>query len=281
MPNRFALKQRTPWLIAGGTVLAVVAVALVVWMWAGDEVTIGVEGRYEVTLPEQQLVAVPYTHGDPLAVRIASAVAVEDGGTRYDIRYMAYGPGDHNLSEYLVAGAGAPATELPEMVVTVDALLEDDYSGKLFETAQTPIDLNSNYRMAMTLLWVVWGLMLIPLALYGRKRHAQVITVPPPPSTAERLRHLLQLAEQGSLNVEQQADLEKLLLVYWAERLNVSAERLTDMLEQLRQHPTAGPQVLDVERWLHGRQNGFNGKVAQELLNQLGWQSSGSQGVPA
>ena len=103
----------------------------------------------------------------------------------------------------------------------------------------------------------------------------------------ERLQELLQLAQREPLAVEQQADLEKLLMAFWAERLDVHTDRLADTLEQLRQHPTAAAQVRLVEKWLHGRapvaqENGApaNGKVAGELLHELGWTANG-QGARA
>lgn len=275
MPSSPLTYKQKLWL-GGGSLLLLVA-ALWLWWGSGNEVTIGVEGKYEATLPSEQLTAVPYTHGDALAVRIASATPVENG-IRYDIRYMAYGPGEHDLRQFLLTSAGQPALDLPEMTVTVDPLLADDYSGELFATPETPINLHSYYRLAMGLLWALWGLLLLPLAMYGRKRRERVVKLPPPPSIPERLRHLLELAEHEALTAEQQADLEKLLMTFWAERLGVSADRLEDTLEQLRQHPSAGPQVQSVERWLHGRETPANGTVARELLRELGWQADNGRG---
>ncbi|MFT5523384.1 MAG: hypothetical protein ACI9HK_001330 [Pirellulaceae bacterium] len=257
--------------VAAAVVACVVAFVASWWLLPSElAVTIGVEGRHLVTLLDEQLEAVPYTHGDALAVRIASAAPIE-GGFRYDIRYMAYGPGEHDLNEYLIDRDGRQLSGQPDMTVVVDPLLAEDYSGILFETAARPIDLHSNYRLAMASMWAAWGLLLIPLALYGRRTRGTKVKETPPRSVPDRLRQLLETAECESLCVEQQADLETLLLLFWAERLKVSSRRLAETLAELRKHPAAGAQLSAVERWLHGRQGAVNGSVARELLVELGW----------
>jgi hypothetical protein len=268
-PTRLLKRKRLlTTLVVAGVVLTFVAR----WFLISDEadITIGVEGRRSVTLPDEQLEAVPYTHGDALAVRIVSVAPVEQG-FRYDIRYMAYGPGEHNLCEYLVSQRGMPLTSRSGMTVVVEALLAEEESGVLFETAATPIDLQSRYRVAMTLLWGLWAMLLIPLALYGRKARGKVVKESPPPSVPDRLRQLLETAEHQALCVEQQADLETLLLLFWAERLQVSSRRLVDTLSQLRKHPAASAQLSAVETWLHGRPASEHGSVAAGLLVELGW----------
>ncbi len=81
---------------------AVLVIALSLWLWPRDpEVTIGVEGKYETTLQGKLLLAVPCSHEVAMAVRIAS-VEPSGKGFRFDIRYMAYAPGDHDLGDYLI-----------------------------------------------------------------------------------------------------------------------------------------------------------------------------------
>ena len=251
--------------------LAAVLVAAALWWYSQRPapVTIGVEGRYTLVAASPNLTAVPYTHGDALAVRIAGSQRIGDQ-TRYDLRYMAFGPGEQDLARYLLDAHGKPI-ELPGLIVSVDALLPDDYSGILYDTPATPINLHSRYRLLMGMLWGLWGLSLIPLALMGRKHRVKRVQAAPPPSIAERLRQLLQTAEHQGLSVEEQADLEKLLLAYWAERLKIPAQRLADTLEELRHHPEAAGQVQSVERWLHGKQTPVNGEIARQLLGELGW----------
>jgi hypothetical protein len=238
-------------------------------MWPRNQITIGVEGRQVVTIPGPRLSAIPYTHGDALAVRIAEVNSVK-GGFQYDLRYMAYGPGRHDLREYLLDERRQPASGLPEMPVSVAALLPKDESGKLLETPPTPIDLRTTYRWGIGLMWCLWGLLLVPLFFYGRPPRSRIV-VSPPPTISERLRSLLEHAARSELTVEQQTDLEKLLLAYWVERLQLPNDRLIETLDELRKHPTAGEHVRRVEKWLHGRDAHGNGKIARELLSSLEW----------
>ena len=202
-------------------------------------------------------------------MRIAKVEPLSDG-FRYDLRYMAYGPGRHDLREYLLDERQQPVSGLPEMPVSVAALLPKDESGKLLETPPAPIDLRTNYRWGMGLLWCLWGLLLLPLLFYGRKPRSRVV-VPPPPTIPERLRTLLERAAHCELTVEQQTDVEKLLLAFWADRLHLPQERLAETLDELRKHPAAGAQVSRVEQWLHSRGAHGHGSVARELLASLGW----------
>lgn len=254
-------------LIAAGLALLLLVVSM--FLWPRNRITIGVEGRQFVTIPGPRLSAIPYTHGDALAVRIANIEPIQNG-FRYDLRYMAYGPGRHDLREYLLNDRQQPASGLPEMPVTVAALLPKDESGKLLETPPTPIDLHTNYRWGMGLLWCLWGMLLLPLFFYGRKPRSRVV-MSPPPTIPERLRSLLEYAAHSELTVEQQTDIEKLLLAFWAERLQLPKERLIETLDELRKHPTAGEHVSRVEKWLHSRDARGNGSVARELLASLHW----------
>lgn len=253
-------------LIAAG--LALLLFGIRFWFWSGDRITIGVEGRQVVTIPGPQVTAIPYTHGDALAVRIAGVEPIK-GGYRYDLRYMAYGPGRQDLREFLLDERQQPASRLPEMPVSVAALLPKDESGQLLETPPTPIDLRTNYRWGMGLLWCLWGLLLLPLFFYGRKPRSRVVVLPPP-TVPERLRALLEHAAHCELTVEQQTDVEKLLLAFWADKLQLPKERLIETLDELRKYPAAGDHVSRVEKWLHSRDARSNGSVARELLASLG-----------
>ncbi len=252
-------RHATGMLIVAGLALCLLLIG--VFLWPRNRITIGVEGQQAVTIAGSRLSAIPYTHGDALAVRIAKLEPIS-GGFRYDLRYMAYGPGRHDLREYLLDEQLQPASGLPEMPVTVAALLPKDDSGKLLETPPTPIDLHTNYRWGM-------GLLLLPLFFYGRKPRSRVV-VSSPPTIPERLRTLLEHAAHSDLTVEQQTDIEKLLLAFWAERLQLPKERLIETLDELRKHPTAGEHVSRVEKWLHSRDARSHGSVARELLASLG-----------
>jgi len=258
--------------------LAVLALGIGVTLWWSrtPEVTIGVEGRRTVEIAGPQLTAAPFTPGDALAVRIAEAHPVA-GGFEYDLRYMGFGPGDHDIASALRRPDGSSPPSLPELKVRLEPLIPEDYSGELYATPPSPIDLHSNYRRWMAAAWGLWVALLVPLAWYGHKRRRAAPKPVPPPSIVERLRSLLEQATREQRSPEQEADVEQLLLAFWSERLRLSEESLGDALEQLRRHPQAGAQWSKVERWLHSPRYAGNGAVfpgasgdtARDLLADL------------
>jgi hypothetical protein len=231
-------------------------------------VTIGVEGQRTIEIAGPKMVAAPFTPGDALSVRIANLEPIKDG-YRYDIRYMAFGPGEHNIGESLVGPGGNPPPPQPQFVVSVAALIPEKYSGELFATRNSTIDLHTNYTLLMTLAWSSWAALLIPLIWYGRDWSRRTGAAPPEPSVTERLRSLLQQAAKSDLTPQQQADLEQLLLAFWSQRLKLSQQRLTSTIEQLRRHPQAGPQWNSVERWFHARATLVSSVAAKQLLQDL------------
>jgi hypothetical protein len=121
----------------------------------------------------------------------------------------------------------------------------------------------------MRLLWVAWGLSLVPLLVAGHRRRKQRVVAPPPPTIEVRLRELLERAAHEKLSIAEQVDLERLLAAYWTERLRVSGESWGDVLDQVRRDPQAEKQLARVERWLHARSTPVNGEVARELLSDF------------
>jgi hypothetical protein len=263
-----SLQRRTWNRIAVAATVAVLLIVGVIWWNRPPRLTIGVEGRQTIVIRGPQLHAAPFTPGDALSVRIAEAVPVSNG-FRYDVRFMAFGPGKYDLREYLLLPGNVRPENLPEVTILVDSILPKDHKGELFATDVSPIDLHSNYSIVMGLLWSLWGLLLIPILFYGRPPRVHAAPAPYNPTTAERLQLLLERAEHDSLSPEQQADLERLLMAFWSHRLNLSAERLPELIPHLRQHPAAGRQMALVEAWLHSQHAPSNGVTARELLNDL------------
>jgi hypothetical protein len=261
---------RTVSLCAAIVMLALVVAAVIVAVrWPrGREVTIGVEGQRIIEIPGPPLVAAPFTPGDALSVRIASMEATVSG-FRYDIRYMAFGPGEHNIGPSLVGPDAKSPEPRPEFAVSIAALLPEKYSGELYATKHSSIDLRTNYTLLMTLAWGLWAALLVPLIWYGRDWRSRKIAAAPPPSITARLRTLLEQAAAADLTPEQQADLEQLLLAFWSQRLQLSQQRLSETIRQLRRHPQAGPQWNSVERWFHSRSTPASGPAARQLLQDL------------
>ena len=78
-------------------VAIVVLFGLLATQWQRTSaVTVGVEGQRTIEIAGPKLIAAPFTPGDALSVRIASVEPTPDG-FRYDLRYMAFGQGEHDI----------------------------------------------------------------------------------------------------------------------------------------------------------------------------------------
>src|SRR6185295_5841021 len=102
---------------------------------------------------------------------------------------------------------------------------------------------------------------------FGRRRRGVPVpvVVAPPPSFAERLRPLVEQAATGKLSVEGQANLERLLMGYWRDKLNLSELRVAESLAKLKAHAEAGELLRALERWLH-RPGGATKEEVSSLL---------------
>jgi hypothetical protein len=247
--------------------VSVAAFMAIRWQRRGA-VTIGVEGQRTIEIAGPKLRAVPFTPGDALSVRVANVEQTKDG-FRYDIRYMAFGPGEHDIGKSLIGLDGKAPMHQPDFRVDVAALIPEKHSGELFATSNSKIDLHTNYNLLMTLAWGAWAALLIPLIWYGRDWSRRTTAAPPAPRIIERLRSLLKQAAKSDLQPEQQADLEQLLLAFWSQRLNLSEQRLGETIERLRLHPQAGPQWSSVERWFHSRSSPQSNVAAKQLLQEI------------
>lgn len=266
-PTNATTKPRSSRTIAIVAAVAVPALALLAVIWflrAGAyDVTIGVEGRRVVEIAGPELSAAPFTPGDAVSVRIA-AVEPLVAGYRYDLRYMAFGPGKHDLAPLLKRPDGTSPETRADLRIAVAALLPDDYSGELYTTPTSPIDLHTRYKYYMGAAWIAWGSLLVPLAWWGHKRRRRKVRTAPPPSLVERVRTLLRQATEANLTIEEKADLEALLLAFWSQKLKLSEERLSATIEQLRRHPQAAAQWNRVERWIHSPSGMSSDGAAQD-----------------
>ena len=72
-----------------------------------------------------------------------------------------------------------------------------------------------------------------------------------PPTLAERLRPLVELASAGKLTADEKAQLERMLLGHWRERLGLESLEPRRGHARLRAHPEAGVLLRALEDWLH------------------------------
>lgn len=217
--------------------------------------TVGVEGRIELALPGTLLKARPVTDKAPLLLRIASTQpAPRRGDLWYDLRYMGLVPGAHDLKNYLVRADGSPTGDLPSVQVAVLGLLPQDHKGELVRNAGARWPFFGGYRVLMGAVAVLWFALLIPLIFVGRRKRVKIVAPPTARTTfADRLRPLIDQAARGTLSIEEKGKLERMLLWYWQQRLDLTGDSPADAIAALRRHQQAGELLRALEEWLHRR----------------------------
>jgi hypothetical protein len=228
--------------------------------------TVGMEGRLEAILPGTMLEAKPVDEKSRVILRIADT-RPHGTLTWYDLRFIGLEPGRYDLRDSLVRKDGSGTADLPELPVEVTGLLPPSHRGELVEHPRGVIRFFGSYRKALLAAAVLWLLVLVPLLLLGRKRKVTSSTTPvtQPPTLAERLRPLVEKASTGQLTTAEKAQLERMLLSHWRERLNLNEESPAEAITVLRQHPEAGVLLRALEDWLH-RPPGLARANIQELL---------------
>ncbi len=214
---------------------------------------IGIEGRVSINLPRADYQPLPLDDRTELILRIDKITALASNQHRYDFFYMGLEPGAYKLADYLIRPDGSRPDELGELRLHVRSLLPDDHDGKLNAYVPRLFPSIGGYRAFLGLLACLWAGSLVLYLFLTRKKPVvePAAVVQPPPSFAERLRPLVEAAAAGQLNTEGQASLERLLMGYWREKLDLPHLRMAEALAQLKAHREAGELLRALERWLH------------------------------
>ncbi len=240
---------------------------------AGDPLSkssVGIEGHLHYRWQGEPLEVAPIPEDSPVLVRIANVTMdpSESNLANYDIRWLAMLPGDHDLSVFFRHGENRPA-DLPPLMVYADSLLGSDHEGSL---ARIPGTLSPVIDFPAWVLWAVVGFWVaLPLVILGILRWMR----PPPPepivevvlSIADKLRPFVDQALAGELDANGKAAMERLLLAFWRDDLELGSFRHAEALQALRKHEVAGELILTVERWLHsGRETSADTDQVERLL---------------
>jgi hypothetical protein len=214
--------------------------------------TVGVEGRLQILLPGSLLEAKPVDPKSPLIVRIAS-FRMHGSLVDYDLRYVGLVPGRYELRQYLVRKDGTAVADLPPMVVEIRGLLPAKHQGELVDQNVAPLPFLGGYKLTLVVVGLLWLAAFIPLWRLGHKtKIAPPLPVAPAaPTLAERLQPLVLRAAQGTLSRDELAQLERLLLNHWRQRLGLEQTSMSDALQRLREHPEGGALLRQLENWLH------------------------------
>jgi hypothetical protein len=213
--------------------------------------TVGIEGQVLISLPGAPLKTIPLDPKAPMTVRIADALP-RGTLTQYDLRYIGQVPGIYDLRKYLAREDGSAMSDVPTIEVRVAGLLPPNHSGHLASRGEPGFPAMGGYRRLLMVLGIAWVAILIPLWLSGRKTvmiSEEDSTAPL--TTADRLRPLIAQATSGKISDDEKAQLERLLLAHWRERLALHEVEPAVAMTQLRAHPEAGALLRTLEDWLH------------------------------
>lgn len=234
---------------------------------------VGMNGEVrDVLLPGPELRVKPDPEGrSPVVVRIAATYPHGTAGFRYDLSWFAYEPGAHNLADYLERLDGTPAQGLPAVTVQAESILPPGPPGMLADFS-APVPRLGGYRTLLIVGGAVWAAGLIALLCWRRPRPAAATdTLTAEPPLADRLRALVDQARSGSLDANGKAQLERLVLGFWREKLQLTQVPIPEAVRTLRDHPEAGGLLRQVEEWLHsGRSTARESDVAALLSPYLG-----------
>jgi hypothetical protein len=214
---------------------------------------IGIEGRLSIALPRPDYRPKPLDDRTELILRLESVTALTNGQHRYDFYYMGLEPGAYHIADYLIRPDGSRPDELGDIQIEVRSTLPENHDGRLNAYVARPFPWIGGYRMLLAALALLWAGGIVGFAIAFRKKSS--VEAPPTvvaqPSFAERLRPLVEAAAAGQLSAEGKAQLERLMMGYWRERLNLPDLRMAEALARLKAHAQAGALLRALERWLH------------------------------
>ena len=215
------------------------------------DVPLGVEEAVIVRYAGPRLVARPYRRGASVNVRIAN----EDtsGDTRvYDVRYVVSVPGEFNIIDYLAAADGSALERLPAFRVRGQTALTKDIETRIREIEIVPIRIGHWYYETLVALGGFWLLWLAGLIWIGRPRRvAPPPPAPPLPSLAEQIAAYLAALGRQELSVDDKARLERMLLLYWRERLGMADDRMAAACRRIAHDDRSAAAYRAIVGWLH------------------------------
>ncbi len=203
----------------------------------------------------------------PLVIRMLDIKSAQDGH-RYDLEIQALEPGRHNLADHLVSADPARTAEIPPIIIDITSGLPAGIvmPRELEPSALPPL---GGYRRTMVILLAFWVAGLGLILLWKTRRADDELEIADyTPSLAERLRPLVAAASTGNIDDSRRAQLERLVIGHWRQRLpEIAALPPAEAMGRLRKDPEAAPLILALERWLHARVAATSPAEMEELLS--------------
>ncbi|MEM8912206.1 MAG: hypothetical protein AAGC97_10605 [Planctomycetota bacterium] len=243
----------------------------VVWMWIGllvsapdgtdvtptnpedvlSSSTVGLPKTLEnVVLPGPELRVLRLEHrNQPFILRILQIYPHGDSH-RYDLQYQALEPGSYCLTDYLEGVDGGDTGDLPRLNVLVESTLP---AGTTQPTSLPESDIGrfGGYRLWLGVGAFVWILGLLALIFVGRSSARNDEDSSAGEQPVDQLEPLVAAAISGDLPKDQRAILERAVMGFWTDELNLNRLPPATISEKLRQHEHAGPMLKSLETWLH------------------------------
>lgn len=212
--------------------------------------TIGIPGHVEgLVLPGTELEPAKAEPGAPILIRIEH-VQKHGSAHRYHLEFTGFVTGDFDLRTCLRRKDGTSTDDLPPVPVHVDAVRPAEKVEPSGLGSVAPPKLGG-YR---TMLWVagsLWVAGLLLILFVGRGKRRAAMAQERPVTLADRLRPIVADAVAGRLPDERRAELERLLLGFWRQRLGLHDHKAADAIAALRAHDEAGRLLRALETWLH------------------------------
>lgn len=185
----------------------------------------------------------------PATLRIAS---VHRHGTafRYDFEFCGLEPRTFDLREFLKRKDGSSLADLSPIRVEVRSRLPPgQVQPHLLEHRPAPAI--GGYENLLFLAAAAWVVGLAWLVRRPRVAQASPRKNTPPPTLAERLRPAVEEAVAGRIDPRALAELERMLLAYWRQRLHLEEATAEEALAAIRKDDEGGRLLRALEAWLH------------------------------
>ena len=216
---------------------------------------IGAEGVYYLRWKGPALEATPVDDDAPIVLRIAG-IARDGDVALYELRYIGSRAGRHDLRNSLRRIDGQPLAGMEPIIVTVKNILPEDHDGELEDRAVAGVARAWRYRLTLAAVGVLWAgplLWLLGRRIALRRARQPEIIEEPPRTLADQLRPLIEAAIAGGLTTLQQARLERMLIAYWRERLDLAGCPIDEALARMRRRPPSAVLLEKLDEWLHQR----------------------------
>ncbi|MFT6379315.1 MAG: hypothetical protein ACJA16_000119 [Akkermansiaceae bacterium] len=222
----------------------------------------------DLYIPGSEIEVIPRQNSDSsLVIRILQTKPAADGH-RYDLEVYGLDPGTHPLADFLRhANSKAPIQNLPATFKVTTQHPLDTLPKPSDPQPVSPKKLGG-YQTLIIVLGTLWLLILLAIIFYRKKQHADFTAENPPPTLHQKLQALVTTASTGDLTDHERANLERLILGHWKQKLP-ALQNLppAQALVELRKHPDASPLILKLEEWLHSPNPDFSQKDITPLLN--------------